>query len=290
VSESASDAKRRGVGFPSMGLQDAVDAVVLAGQNGPTHTQDAFATYLGHKTANSGAFRGKLASLRDWGLIARGDRDRVTLSSLAQELVLASPEQPKQLLLTAFESCRVFGMFHGDSAKNVPMDLGRLRTQALMRFGVARNQADKFVDSFVKSAVFAGLAETDGATVTLFPRDTAFSASDEGDDEARGAEVSPSHAAPTGTNGGVQPTPASVAQAVSAPAVPVALRQQWPIDGGEIEFVIRTSEALPPSLYALVAEMAEVAEKMKIKLSGPAFEITTDNPPAAYKTAEPSGD
>lgn len=62
------------------------------------------------------------------------------------------------------------------------------------------------------------------------------------------------------------------------------MRQAWPIDGGEIEFIIRTDEALPPSIYTLVAKMAEVAEEMKDKLTGPYVEITTDNPPAAYRT------
>jgi hypothetical protein len=281
MTEETTEASRRGVGFPAMSLQDSVDAVVIAGQNGPAHTIDAFATYLGHKTANSGAFRAKLASLRDWGLIARGDRDRVTLTGLAQELVMAAPEHhtDKRLLLTAFESCRVFGMFHGDSAKNVPMDFARLRTQALMRYGVARNQADKFVDSFVKSAVFAGLAESDGASVTLFGRETAFADTDAGEGKADN-DTQIGAAASTEAK---TPEPFSAPNAVPEHSVPVALRQQWPIDGGEIEFVIRTSEALPPSIYVLVAEMAEVAEKMKAKLAGPYVEITTDRPPAAYR-------
>lgn len=71
---------------------------------------------------------------------------------------------------------------------------------------------------------------------------------------------------------------------VAEPAIPIALRQAWPIDRGEIEFIIRTDEALPPSIYVLVAKMAEVAEEMKRKLTGPYVEITTDNPPAAYRT------
>jgi hypothetical protein len=277
--------RKRGTGFPSMSLQDAVDAIVLAGRNGPEHSQDAFATYLGHKTANSGAFRAKLASLRDWGLLARGDRDRVTLSGLAQELVLAAPDYSTQQLLTAFESCRVFGMLYNDSAKNVSMDLDRLRTQVLMRYGVGRDQVDKFVSSFVQSAVFAGLAQSDGSTVTLVQRDSALGGGDE-------PETETDHAAKTVSHSAVQdvasdlPVPATPVKS----AIPVALRQQWPIDGGEIEFVIRTSEALPPSIYVLVAEMAGVAEKMKANLTGPAFEITTDAPPAAHRVHESQGD
>lgn len=292
---TTTESKRRGVGFPSLALQDAVDAVVTAGQNGPDHTQDAFATYLGHKTANSGAFRAKLASLRDWGLIARGDRDRVILSGLAQELVLAAPDhyEDKQKLLTAFESCRVFGMVYNDSAKNVPVDTARLRTQVLMRYGVASDQADKFVEVFVKSAVFTGIAESDGARVTLFNRDSVFTGAKSADDTDDDLDTDTPHlgtpmVSRSGFGGSGQLTATGVANvpvAVAEPTIPVALRQSWRIDGGEIEFVIRTSEALPPSIYALVAEMAEVAEKMKEKLTGPAFEITAGaTVPAAHQT------
>lgn len=282
---STVDSRRRGVGFPSMILQDAVDAVVVAGQNGPEHTQDAFATYLGHRTANSGAFRAKLASLRDWGLIARGDRDRVSLSGLAQELVLLAPDhyQARRSLLAAFESCRVFGMVYGDSAKNVAMDISRLRTQVLMRHGVSSEQADKFVESFIKSAVFTGIAESDGSKVTLLPRDSVFSSDsfEEDDDLNEGLGDQVVSTPPGEVRGSAVGRSTPV---VIEPPIRTALRQGWPIDGGEIEFIIRTPEALPPSIYALVAEMAAVAEKMQEKLAGPYVEITAPTPPASYLT------
>ncbi len=261
ASTSTTDSKKRGVGFPSMPLQDAVDAVVLAGQHGPHHTNDAFATYLGHQTANSGAFRSKLASLRDWGLISRGSRDRVALSGLAQDLVLAAPDHydARHFLLTAFESCRVFGMLYNDSAKSVPMDVARLRSTALMRYNVAPDQVDRFVESFVKSAVFAGLADSDGTKITLHPRDTVFGggtdgAPDMGDEPME--SVAANIAVPSGTARASMPAP-------TVTAIPTALRQTWPIDGGEIEFVIRTAKAMPPNIYALMAEMAVTAEKME---------------------------
>ncbi|CAL8976288.1 hypothetical protein CELL_02272 [Cellulomonas sp. T2.31MG-18] len=280
------EAKRRGPGFPSMTLHDAVEAIVIAGRNGPEHSEDAFATYLGHKTANSGAFRAKLASMRDWGLLARGNRDRVALSGLAQELVLAAPEYTSQQLLAAFESCRVFGMLYNDSAKNMPTDLSRLRTQVLMRYGVAKDQVDRFVASFVQSAAFAGLAQTDGTTVTLFNREATVGG---GYDVGGDVDLAPELTA------GQQPIAAPHAQespvASSAhAAIPTALRQQWPIDGGEIEFVIRTAEALPPRIYVLVAEMAQVAEKMKAMLVGPAFEPRTADPAAADRPSKAQDD
>lgn len=283
--------KAKGTSFPSLPLRESVDAVVIAGQNGADHHQEAFATYLNHRTANSGAFRAKLASLRDWGLITkRGEKDRVALTGLAQNLVMASPDHYDEadLILQAFDSCRVFSQLYDDSAKNVATDLSRLRNQVLMRLGVSSDQVDKFVECFAASADFAGLAELDGPKITLLARDAVNRAREpEEADDAEESELAPSNwtrVLPTPTE---QPMPVALSP---EPATPIALRQAWPIDGGEIEFVIRTSEALPPSIYALVAEMAEVAEKMKVKLTGPAVEITTNNPPAAYRASEPTGD
>ncbi|ANW66678.1 hypothetical protein BCA37_26675 [Mycobacterium sp. djl-10] len=228
---------------------------------------------MGHSTANSGAFRSKLAALRDWGLIARGDKDRVILSELAQHLVLEAPyhEDARQLLLAAFESCRVFGMLYGDSAKNTPLEEQRLRNVVVMRHGVSSDQADKFIESFIDSVVYAGLGKLDGNKLVLYPRDAAFrseeplGATDEADD-IPGEDVRPA----------IRPSPVVeqiwetqqqerrlLAEAAREPAIPVAIRQAWPIDGGEIEFVIRTPKAMPPGIYALMAEMAEIAAKME---------------------------
>ncbi len=283
----ASDGRRRGGGFPSMSLQEAVDAILVSGQHGPDHGHDAFSTYLGHKTANSGSYRLRLASLRDWGLIERGDRDRVTLSDLAQRLVLATldSDETKPLLLAAFESCRVFGMLYNDSAKNTPMDIGRLRTTAVMRYGVQSEQADKFVESFIKSALFAGLADSDGSKVLLRPRDVAFDsgtvdAERESDPDLDMASIAVRPpVAIQHVDGGIGPpanrtsaqalsgsiveqsTPA-VATEHGVSAAPTAFRQIYNIDGGEIEFTIRTPKPLPPGVYALMADIAVTAEKM----------------------------
>jgi hypothetical protein len=263
------ESRKRGVGFPQLPLPESVDAVIKLGQHGKSHSQDAAAAYLGHATPNSGAFRGKLASLRDWGLLARGDRDKVVLSELAQQLVLEAHdlESNRQLLLAAFESCRIFGMFYNDSAKDTPLDMQRLRTTAVMRFGVASDQADRFVDSLIQSAVYAGIGAFDGSKATFIERDVVF-----GDTSAdRIVEE--------------LPDPTSVASATAVGSIsfvsanPVALRQAWPIGGGEIEFIVRTSRPLPPTIYALMAKMAQVAEEMAAVLTEPDPASTTEEAP-----------
>jgi len=266
---SGADSRRRGVGFPQMGLQEAVDAIVLAGQNGPNHSHDAFATYLGHSTANSGAFRAKLASLRDWGLIERGDKDRVTLSSLAQEFVLAVPDhyRARKLLRATFESCRVFGVLYNDSAKNAPLDVTRIRNNALMRHGVAADQADRFVDSFIKSVVFAGLGEFDGSRLILRPQ---AEVADHDDELPEGLSSQNSNTTVPGSSSAAKNAISPPAEPSSSSSAPVALRQAWDIDGGEIEFAIRTPKPLPLEIYSLMADMAKTASAMAKLLPLPA--------------------
>jgi hypothetical protein len=261
-----SEQKKRGVGFPQLPLRESVSAIIILGQHGPAHGQDAAAAYLGHSTANSGAFRTKLAALRDWGLLVRGDKDRVLLSELAQRLVLEAPdhEKDKQLLLAAFESCRIFGTLYNDSAKDTPLDLQRLRNVAVMRYSVASDQADKFVECFIDSVAYAGLGSFDGTRVTLIERDAVFSGRTSGDAPGPGQTQPPDPAAAVSSE-----SDSGIADTDSDTAPPVALRQAWPIDGGEIEFVIRTSMPLPPSIYVLVAKMAEVARDMAVKLAAP---------------------
>lgn len=276
VPASPAEPKRRSVSFPQLSLREAVEAILTIGQHGASHSQDAVAAYLGHSTANSGAFRSKLAALRDWGLIERGAKDRVTLSDIAHSLVLDDPERSTaaQLRLTAFESCKVFGALYNDSAKDTPLDMQRVRTSVVMRHGVASDQADKFVDIFIESAVYAGIARFDGLKVTLLPREAASRA----DDTADGSPEASEQVVITGTTG--------QAWRGVYEAVPVALRQAWAIDGGQIEFIIRTSQPLPPSIYTMVADMAEVAARMQEHLSKSLFEPTAENSklPASYHT------
>lgn len=298
ANSNAAQPKKRGIGFPQLSLREAVEAIIALGQHGADHTHDAAAAYLGHSTANSGAFRSKLASLRDWGLIARGDRSRVILSELARQLVLEAPyhDQQRQLLLAAFESCRVFGMLYGDSAKNTPLEEQRLRNIVVMRHGVATDQADRFVTSFVESVVYAGLGKLDGNKVVLFPRDTAFDPDGHPDESS---DESPIPVAADETSSvmaqvweGQQQQRRLAAEAERASAIPVALRQSWPIDGGEIEFAIRTPKAMPPAIYALMAKMAEIAAEMETLLRPePAQTLTTFSVtlPASESTS-PLGD
>lgn len=283
--QGTAEPKRRGVGFPQMPLRESVDAIVTIGLHGANHSHDAAAAYLGHSTANSGAFRTKLAALRDWGLLVRGDKDRVMLSELAQQVVLEAPDhqQARGLLLAAFESCRVFGVLYNDSAKDTPLDVQRIRTTVVMRHGVASDQADKFVDSFIESSVYAGLAKFDGTKLTLVLRDTSFKTDDVPDNETG------SHTSDAALGADIEREQSLLGRIRErSPATPVALRQTWPIDGGEIEFVIRTPKALPPAIYRLMAKMAEVAAEMEMLLRPEVVDFGMPASTTAHSESEPT--
>gem|GEM_PF-4206859 len=147
--------------------------------------------------------------------------------------------------------------------------------------------------SFVQSVVYAGLGKFDGNRIVLFPRDRAF-------EPDGNADESPDEPSNQGATADLSPAMAQIwegqqlqrrlmAEAEHAPAIPVALRQTWPIDGGEIEFAIRTPKAMPSAIYALMAKMAEVAAEMETLLrpepttnfgtfytTAPAFDPTPD--------------
>ena len=74
--QSAGDERRRrrkpATGFPVLDLGKAASMLARASQHGWEHTVAEIAGYMGHATTNSGAFRAKLAALRDYGLVSVG--------------------------------------------------------------------------------------------------------------------------------------------------------------------------------------------------------------------------
>ncbi|HEX6392167.1 MAG TPA: hypothetical protein VFZ97_01920, partial [Acidimicrobiales bacterium] len=66
--------RKPSTGFPMIGLSEVTTVLTKAAQHGWNHTVAEIAGYLGHSTTNSGAFRVKLAALRDYGVLSgRGD-------------------------------------------------------------------------------------------------------------------------------------------------------------------------------------------------------------------------
>lgn len=271
---------RKGAGFPLMDLRTAVETIHTVGEHGGEFSDTAFAQYLGHTTANSGPYRGKVASLRDWGL-ARSQGGRVLLSDLGKAVAKSpDPMADQALLRSAFFSCKIFRAFYDDSAKGVALKRDPLARAAVFDHRVSAKSQEKFVAMLVDSAVTVGLAEADGDTVTF--KSTATAALAESPDERHPEDLEQDlPALPAGHDGGGaaparQPTPPATADC----AAPVLLRQVWPTATGEIVLAIHSTAPLPASAFDLVGKAVQAAEDLAHSIGLP----------AADERAEPEDD
>jgi hypothetical protein len=240
--------RKRATGFPVVSLAEAAAILKEAGKYGFDHSTAAFASYMGHSTTNSGAFRQRLAAFRDWKLIA-GRGDRLAMTEIARMIAHpADDEAERRALQAAFMNSPVFFKLFDESAKGRPLAAGPLGNRAVLNHGVAPASKDKFVQSFVDSVVAAGLASlNDDGQVVLAPLDA-------------------------GADGGQQPSeeqfidnrqtgPASLGrtQAVARQGAPV-VHQTWAIDGGSIVLEIRTDKPLPATAFTTVGQVVASLE------------------------------
>jgi hypothetical protein len=160
--------RKRGVGFPVVGLPEAVEVMRKAGQYGSEHELGAFAGYMGHSTANSGSFKRRIAAFKDWKFIAGGTGDRVVFTDLGRRVAYPNDSgKEKNDLREAFRNCDIFWKVYDESAKGVPFSLETLANVAVRQLGVAPISKDRFAESLAESAVAAGFAEMDSGRISF---------------------------------------------------------------------------------------------------------------------------
>jgi hypothetical protein len=264
----AAPRRKKTTGFPVVSLDEAAAILKEAGKYGFDHSTAAFATYMGHSTTNSGAFRQRLSAFRDWKLIA-GRGDSLAMTDIAR--VIAHPtdkESERRALQTAFMNSPVFFKLYEGSRQGQPLAQGPLGSRAVLDFGVAPGSKDKFVQSFIDSAVAAGLADLndDGQVVLL-------SLSAEGD------PVDQPLAEPQVDGPLTVPAPSGRTQPATRQGTPV-IHQVWEIDGGSIVFEIRTDKPLPASAFATVGQVVASLENLAETLAprGPTERDETEAP------------
>ena len=242
--------RKRATGFPVVSLAEAAAILKEAGKYGFDHSTTAFATYMGHSTTNSGAFRQRLAAFRDWKLIA-GRGDRLVMTDIAR--MIAHPtddEAERRALQTAFMNSPVFFKLFDESAKGKPLAPGPLGNRAVLNLGVAPGSKDKFVQSFVDSAVAAGLASlNEDGQIVLAPLEVGADGGQQPSEEQFIDNRQPGPSSPGRT------------QPVARQGTPV-VHQTWAIDGGSIVFEIRTDKPLPASAFATVGEVVASLEHL----------------------------
>ena len=153
--------RKRGTAFPVVSLPETARILREAGKYGFEHHTASFATYMGHSSTNSGAFRQRLAAFRDWELID-GRGDTLTMTEVARRIAMPTDEAAeREALQQAFKNCEVFTGLYEKMAKGQPLDRDGLAAQAVHGFGVSPAKAPQFVRSFVESVLAAHMAATD---------------------------------------------------------------------------------------------------------------------------------
>lgn len=263
----------RGAGFPVMDLSTAVELIHKVGEHGGEFSKSTFAQYLGHTTSNSGPYRTKVASLRDWSLVTT-QGGRVLLTDLGKA-VAKSPEPMADpaLLRSAFESCKIFKAFYDNTAKGVPLKRDTLGRAAVFDHKVSAKSQDKFVSMLVDSAVAVGIATRDEAGTVTFNSAAALAAAPQVR-EHEDADPAPDEVAhdPAPMRGGAAPATRRQPPPPAESAVPVLLRQVWPTATGEVVLAIHSTDPLPASAFGLVGTVVQAAEDLAKSIAMPAAE------------------
>lgn len=242
--------RKRGTGFPVMSLSEAARILKEAGKYGFEHPAPAFASYMGHSTTNSGAFRQRLSAFRDWELIT-GRGDMLTMTEVARLIAVPTDATAeRRAMQEAFANCAVFARLYEQSAKGQPLNPDRLGGRAVHELGVTPGSASKFVESFVESALAAELAElNEDGDVVLW-------GSENGAATEAAAVETPYPPQPSAETSAIR---GPAAQSVSAAPT---IRQLWSIDSGEILFELRSAKALPASAFTAIGEAVAKLEAL----------------------------
>lgn len=282
MSESSIDSqdprfpRKRGVGFPVVGLPEAVIILRKAGQGGNEQSNAAFARYLGHSTPDSGSFKRRKAAFRDWKFIT-GRGDRVYLTELGQRVAYPTePGQERQDLQEAFRNCDLFFRVYHEAAKGEPYTLTTLGNLGV-RYGVAPVSKERFANSLSESAVAAGFAEMqNGAVMFLSP-------------DSRELPLLPAVELPKGELSAVANRIPEVVVGTTSAGVPAENRhsappqhrpeevaadrpamlhqQSWEIGGGSLILEIRSNRTLPAKAFMQIGRVMSEIETLKALLA-----------------------
>ncbi len=179
--------RMRGGGFPSVDLGEAIEMIKLASSAGWDMPRETFASAI-HSSPNSGPFLGKIAGLRDFGLIERGDRVRLT--SLAKTLIAPVSDEEtvhQENLQRAFFSCDVFKVIYEklrDTSRESSLEV--IANLGMHEFRVSPKRKILFARNFFESGRIAGLLSGDGNRLKVETPGESSSASTESSVEQRG--------------------------------------------------------------------------------------------------------
>ncbi len=257
-------------------LRGATEGVKTAGASGGDHSRDAFASYLGHETTNSGGFKRKLASMKDWGLIeTRGDR--VVITDLGMRIAHPRTDDDEQgAIREAFLQAEVFAETYNDLAKGVDLSAERIGSMGVHEHGISPGAKADFARSFVESAAFAGLGQRNPDGSIRLAATTPGTGQGRDDERDRGGDR-------------LDRDNDSVTQRRTrdiGDGPPAAIRQEWDVANGSVLFEVRLDGALPSAAFATLGEVMRTVEELVSSL-GHAKPAATSTPTGPTKNGSP---
>jgi len=255
--QSAGDEPRRrrkpSTGFPVLDLGEAASVLVRASQHGWEHSVSEVAGYMGHATTNSGAFRAKLAALRDYGLVS-GRGESLEITQVGRKIAVPETEQERLAALQEAFTNTVFGPVYQESVKGSPISIESIGRRAVNRLGVAPASQGQFGEIFARSAAAAGLAETTSeGKVTLGAKPQARSADGE---------------SPESSGGTLHEKPSESGHSFSRPALKPVLDQHWPFADGEVALTVTIARPLSSADFTSIGAVVAQIEKLVAGLTG----------------------
>lgn len=245
--------RRPSTGFPVLDLGEAASVLARASQHGWHHTVAEIAGYMGHATTNSGAFRAKLAALRDYGLVS-GRGESLEITQVGRKVAVPETEEERLAALREAFANTVFNPVYQESVKGSPISVDSIGRRAVNRLGVAPGSQGQFGEVFARSASAAGLAEAagDGMVKLLAkPHDR----SSDGDN--RGS-----------TDGPPGENPPAAGQPSGRPAVKPVLDQRWPFPEGEVALTVTISRPLSAADFTSIGSVVAQIERLVAGLTG----------------------
>lgn len=255
--QSAGDERRRrrkpATGFPVLDLCEAASVLARASQHGWEHTVAEIAGYMGHATTNSGAFRAKLAALRDYGLVS-GRGESLEITSVGRRIAVPETEEERLAALQEAFANTAFGPLYQESVKGSPISIDSIGRRAVNRLGVAPGSQGQFGEVFARSAAAAGLAETAGeGKITLETKPQARAS--DGENPGLADRRPPADSAPA---------PGSAGRSALKPV----LDQHWPVPDGEVALTVTIARPLSAADFASIGSVVAQIEKLVAGLTG----------------------
>ncbi len=255
----------RGTGFPRINLSTGVQVMDAASKFGKTWKKDTFATYGGKSNASSaksGAFKSRLAALKEFGLI-RVEGDDVYATDLANEITKPISEDERLAgIRKAFLSVGTFSDLFNSLEGGVALPKTKVVEYAVHNLGVSRESKERFISSFIESGKYVGVVDfsKDSDTVTLV-KSVAEPQPQIADETSEELVTEETHEVASFING---LTPKAVTAVKRGDFVDNATMNEQGVnhsgDGWGLTVVVKSSHRLPADLRKDIRDLLESAD------------------------------